>query len=96
MTDLQPVPVDSGLADSTPDPQVVTLVTALLRHLLTIASTVGVYHGVISDSALYTISGAVVASAMVGWSLYQKIQAARKDHASSVASAKAGKALQSK
>lgn len=95
MSDQSKIP-QSTMVESTPDPQIVTLVMALLRHLLTIAATVGLYHGVISDSALYTISGAVVASGMVAWSLYQKLVAAKKDHAGSVASAAAGAALKAK
>jgi hypothetical protein len=80
---------------SAPNPEITTLVAALVRHLLTIGATLGVVHGVYSDSTVSIIAGALVGIGMVGWSLYQKVAAKRADHAGSVASAMRGVAVQS-
>jgi hypothetical protein len=85
-----PPPVDTALASyqiSTPDPAMVTLVAALIRHLLTIASGAGFAVGVHSDSTIAMAASGIVGAAAVGWSIVQKIRAARADHAGSVRSA---------
>lgn len=86
---IQPDPVP--LVPSTPNPQTTALVAALLRHILTILSGFGLTVGVYNDSTLTVIAGALVSVATISWSIYQKVQAARKDNAGSVRSAELGK-----
>jgi hypothetical protein len=77
-----------AVVPSSPDPATVTLVAALLRHILTLLSGAGFLGGlVINDGALLTIASSLVGFAMIAWSLYQKFQAKSKDHAGSVMSA---------
>ena len=85
-----------GFKPSVSAPDITTLVGSLIRHLLTIGATLGVVHGTYSDSAVSIIAGALVGVGMICWALYQKIVAARADHAGSVASAQMGKAVQPK
>lgn len=75
---------------SSPDPQTTVLVAALIRHVISFLSGLGLIHGVYSDSVIQTISGALVGIIMIGWSLWQKYQAARHDHEGSVKSAESG------
>jgi hypothetical protein len=77
-----------AVVPSSPDPATVTLVAALLRHLLTLLSGVGFLGGlVINDGMLLTIASSLVGIATIAWSLFEKFQAKRKDHAGSVMSA---------
>ena len=78
---------------STPDPEVTVLAAALIRHVITFLSAIGLLHGVYSDSMIQILAGAVLGIAMTGWSLWQKYQAARKDHAGSARSATTGNAV---
>jgi hypothetical protein len=83
-------PTDTSLASyvpSTPDPQMVTLVAALIRHLLTIASGAGIAVGAYSDSSVAIAASGIVGAAAIGWSIIQKIRSARTEHASAVRSA---------
>lgn len=85
---------DDKSVPSTPDPEIVTLVAALIRDVLTIGATLGVVHGVYSDSVISIIAGAIVGVGSIVWSLYQKYSAKRRDHEGSVLSAARGVALQ--
>lgn len=79
---------------STPDPALVTLVAALIRHALTLLSGAGILGGlVINDGALLTIAGSLVGLATVGWSIYQKVAAKKADHLASLLSARTGVAV---
>jgi hypothetical protein len=76
------------VAPSSPDPATVTLVAALLRHLLTLLSGAGFLAGVtVSDSMLLTFASAGVGIGTILWSLGQKYRAAKADHLGSVMSA---------
>jgi hypothetical protein len=87
----------SAFEPSSPDPQIVTLVASLIRHVLTALAGAGIIASVtVSDSSLMLISSAIVGAGTVAWSLWQKLQAARHDHAGSVASAAGGVAVQPK
>jgi hypothetical protein len=88
-----PVTGNGAYVAATPDPQVTTLVAALLRHLLTIASGAGITVGAVNDSAIAVVASGIVGAATVGWSIWQKIRAARADHAGSVRSAQTGQAV---
>jgi hypothetical protein len=83
IVDPQPVP-------STPAPEITALVAALIRHVMSFLSGVGVIDAVYSDSTITLLASALVGIAMAVWSLYQKIQAAKKDHVASVISAETG------
>lgn len=74
-------------APSSPDPDTVTLVCAVIRALLQLASGLGLAVGTYSDSTVTLIASAIVAIGTVAWSLYQKIRAKQKDHLGSVATA---------
>ena len=86
-TNPAPLAPPPNFEASTPDPQTVTLVMGVLRHLLTIAGAVGFYHGTVSDSILQIVAGSVVSIGMICWSIWQKYRAAQADHAGSVRSA---------
>jgi hypothetical protein len=82
-------------APSTPSPTITALVFSLLRSILMLAAALGIYHGAtVDDGTLMLISGGIVAVATAAWSLYDKLQAARKQHAAALASALAGRAVQ--
>jgi hypothetical protein len=82
--------IDPPTVPSTPSPEITALIATLIRHILTFLSGVGVISGVYSDSAITLLASALIGIAMAGWALYQKIQAARKDHVASVISAETG------
>lgn len=73
---------------SSPDPATVTLVAALLRHLLTLLSGAGFLGGlVINDGMLLTIASSLVGVAAIIWSLWEKFRQQKRDHIGSVMSA---------
>lgn len=79
---------------STPDLQTQVVVLTILRAVLLILGTFGVtWAQTVSGSAIEQIAGAVAILVGIVWSLYQKLQQARLDHAGNVASARAGKAI---
>ncbi len=83
------------LVPSTPDPQIQTLVYTAIRSVLTILGTFGATWGATVSGAQWEIvSGAVAILISVGWSQWQKIQAARANHAGNVASATVGAPVQ--
>jgi hypothetical protein len=82
--------VDPPTVPSTPSPEITALVASLIRHILTFLSGVGVIGGVYSDNMIALLASALIGVAMAGWALYQKIQAAKKDHVASVISAETG------
>jgi hypothetical protein len=73
---------------STPDPATVTLVASVVRSLLIIAGTLGLYHGAVSDSVATIIAGAIVVLAAAAWSLWQKFSEAKRTHAAAVRSSR--------
>lgn len=79
---------------STPDVSTQTLIYTLLRALLNLLGAFGISFTALADAnVLWAVAGAVSVIVSVGWSLWQKFQAARADHANSVASANAGQPL---
>jgi hypothetical protein len=46
---------DDKSVPSTPDPEIVTLVAALIRDVLTIGATLGVVHGVYSEGFIVIV-----------------------------------------
>jgi hypothetical protein len=82
--------IDPPTVPSTPSPEITALIATLIRHILTFLSGVGVIGGVYSDGTIMLLSSALIGIAMAGWALYQKIQAAKKDHIASVISAETG------
>lgn len=80
---------------STPDPDLQTLVYTAIRAALTILGAIGISTPAWASnpSALWAVAGAVALLVSVGFSFYQKFQAARAAHAAAVASAASGKPL---
>jgi hypothetical protein len=76
------------VAPSSPDPATVTIVAALLRHVLTMISGAGFLAGVtVSDNTILSIASLFVGIGTIAWSFVQKYQAAKADHLGSVMSA---------
>jgi ABC-type nickel/cobalt efflux system permease component RcnA len=73
---------------STPDPQLVALVLGVLRAFLPLLAALGV-HVTTNDANLTILSGVIVGAGTAVWSIWQKYQDQRRDHAGSVASAEA-------
>ena len=69
---------------SSPDPDLTALVTALMRHGLTLAAGLGLYHGAATDSSLQIGASALVGLAGVIWSLANKFATYRHAHATAV------------
>lgn len=81
-------------APSTSSPTITALVFSLLRSGLLLASALGIYHGAtVDDATLSLVAGLLVAFGTTAWSLADKIMAARKQHATALASASAGRAV---
>ena len=73
---------------STPDTSWVTLVAAIIRAVLQIASGFGFAWALtVNGSQTQLIASAIVMLVTGAWSLWQKIQAARHAHDSAVVSA---------
>lgn len=88
----QPTP---DVVTSTPDPSVQTLVFTALRAAMMIAGPIGLSTPAWANnpSTLWAIAGGVATIIGVGWSFYEKWQAARAAHASAVVSAQRGAPL---
>ena len=78
---------------STPDPSVQDLVYSLLQSLLVLAGTLGVALPPIlqNQQVLQSVAGVICIAGGVVWTLYSRVKAAEKAHASATASASAGK-----
>jgi branched-subunit amino acid ABC-type transport system permease component len=85
------------LVPSDPSPQMVTLVYAVLRHLLAALGVIlgmwGIHVTNVATGDLMVLSGAVAWFFMLALSLWQKYRAAKASHASAVASAVKGVAV---
>lgn len=75
---------------STPSPTTIALVLSLLRSVLMLASSLGIYHGAVDDAALTMWASVIVAIGTAIWSLWDKFQVAHKQHAVALASSVAG------
>jgi hypothetical protein len=84
----------SETVESTPNPELQSLIFNLIRDILKILGTFGLTWGeTVSGSTWQIVSGIVAIMLGIAWGYYQKIQQARLDHAGNVASARAGKAI---
>lgn len=79
---------------STPNPQITVLVMALLRALIIIAGAVGLTIGTYTDAQLAPLAGAISLIVGLSWTAYEQFRQARIRHATAVASARGGKAVQ--
>lgn len=68
------------LYTSEPDPSAAALVAVLIRYVLAMLATVGLYHGTLSDSAMQVIGSAAIGIATVCWALWNKFQQYRHAH----------------
>jgi hypothetical protein len=80
--------------DSTPNPQMVTLVMALLRALIIILGAAGVTTAEFTDAQLMPLAGALAVIGGLSWQFYEQFRQARIRHASVVASARGASAVQ--
>jgi protein-S-isoprenylcysteine O-methyltransferase Ste14 len=79
---------------STPDIQTQVIILSIVRAVLLILGTFGVtWAQTVSGSVIEQAAGAGAILVGIAWSLYQKFQQARLDHAGNVASARAAKAI---
>lgn len=79
---------------STPTPQTSVIIYTIIRSVLQVLGAFGITWGqTVSGSTWEQIAGMLAIAAGFIWSVYQKIQQARLDHAGNVASARAGKAI---
>lgn len=74
---------------SIPSPTTTALVFSVLRSILMLASSLGIYHGVVDDATLTMWTSVIVVLGTSVWSLIDKFQAARIQYAVAVASGKA-------
>jgi hypothetical protein len=79
---------------STPNPEMVSQVAVILRHLITAASTLGLADGAYSDSTLTMAASALVLLGNTAYALYDLWKKKRLDHAGNVLSARMGKPVQ--
>lgn len=79
---------------STPSPQTSVIIYTVIRSVLQVLGAFGITWGqTVSGSTWEQIAGMLAIAVGFIWSVYQKIQQARLDHAGNVASARAGKAI---
>lgn len=82
---------DTNTVASSPLPTMQVLLYTLLRAILVILGALGIGIGAnLNDGTLMVIAGALATILGVAWSIYQKVSAARTQHAVAVASAQAG------
>jgi len=93
---VQQLLLDTPATPATPYASLEVLIYALVRSGILVACGVGlaVPAFMIDGPALYAVIGALVSGGTAAWSIWQKIQAARKDFAGSVQSAKTGLPVQ--
>jgi hypothetical protein len=102
MSVSEPTP---SLVPSTPNAASITIAAGQIRALLGVLAGMGVLGGVWASVSADQIATILTAVLMLGglaaggvasiWSWWQKIEAAKADHAGSVASANSGKPLKS-
>lgn len=76
------------LLPSTPNPNYVAIVASFLRGLIQLASGAGFLAGAYADSQVLMVATLLVAVGTLVWSFYQKLQAEKKNHDASIASAR--------
>lgn len=79
--------IDTNLTLEPPDPAYVSIVAAFLRGAIQIVAGMGFLAGAYTDSQIMMAATALVALVTLGWSAYQKLQAAKRRHDAAVQSA---------
>lgn len=87
------MPATNETIDSTPNPQAVTVVMAVIRAVLIALGAVGVTVSLDSNTAML-LASAIVTIGGVVWQLWEQWRQARMRHDAAVASAKGAKAIQ--
>lgn len=82
--------------DSTPNPQVIAIIMALIRAGLILFGAVGLVTTHYTDAQIAGVSGALAAIIGIGWQVYEQFRQARLRHAAAVASARGARAVQHK
>lgn len=80
--------------DSTPSPQMITLIMSILRALLMIAGAAGLITAEFTDAQLMPLAGALAVIGGLSWQVYEQYREARMRHDAAVASAKGASAVQ--
>lgn len=81
--------------ESNPNAPMVVLVGGAVRAILAILGGFGIaWAEGVTGNQVTLIASTLVALAAIGWSIYQKIYAAWREHQIAVMSAKGGKAVQ--
>lgn len=84
----------STTAPSTPNPETITLIMTAIRAVIMILGAFGITWGAKVDQATWeVVAGGLAILIGLAWSLIQKFQQARLDHAGNVASARGGVAV---
>jgi hypothetical protein len=98
---LDPVAVGADLMprrnmviDSTPSPQNITIIMALLRAAIIILGAAGVTTAEYTDAQLMPLAGALAVIVGLSWQVYEQFRQGRIRHDAAVASAKGGTAVQ--
>lgn len=80
--------------DSTPNPQAIVVIMAVLRALIVILGAAGVMTAQYTDAQLMPLAGALAVIGGLGWQVYEQFRQARMRHDAAVASAKGATAVQ--
>jgi hypothetical protein len=84
----------SSTIPSTPTPETTVLIGTLVRAaLLILGPTLATYGIKVDASAWEAGIGAILTAGAFAWSIWQKFQQAKLDHAGNVASARGGQAV---
>lgn len=88
------MPVRNLTIDSTPSPQMATVIMALLRAVIIIGGSMGVITAEYTDAQLMPLAGALALIGGIAWQVYEQWRQARVRHSSVVAAAKGARAVQ--
>lgn len=80
--------------DSTPNPQIVTIIMAVARAVIIILGSMGLLTAQYTDAQLMPLAGALAVLFGLSWQVYEQFRQARIRHSSVVAAAKGARAVQ--
>jgi hypothetical protein len=88
------MPRRNMVIDSTPSPQNITIIMALLRAAIIILGAAGVTTAEYTDAQLMPLAGALAVIFGLSWQVYEQFRQGRMRHDAAVASAKGAAAVQ--
>jgi hypothetical protein len=80
--------------DSTPSPQTITIIMALLRALIIILGAAGITTAEYTDAQLLPVAGALAIIFGLSWQVVEQFRQSRIRHSSIVAAAQGARAVQ--